>query len=404
MSVGTPFTVLGSGIIGASIAYHLARRGACVTLVDAATPAVAPAASWASAGGLRAQGRHGPEQAISRMAQTRWRTLSQELDADLEVRHGGHLHVAETEAEVPAVEARLAADRAAGLDIERVEGGRLRELAPVLAPHLLLGAWTPDDGQANPALVTRAFAGAAARQGARLLFHDAARPVLRHGRLELRSGDAALPSGRVVLATGAWSVAWLAAIDVALPLRWRGLQMLLSDPSPIRLSPTVTAVGRNLSLKQAPSGGLMIGGRWFASPSGPEPAVTPIAEHADRQWADAAAILPDLAHRHVQRSWAGAEAQTIDGLPFIGPVGADGLYLATGFSNHGFQTAPVIGALVADELLDGPQALLAPFRPQRVGHPTPDWQTFRDDPVVVDPEQVPTRPRKPKSERADAQF
>ena len=379
------FIVVGSGVIGSSIAYHLACGGARVVLVDAATPAAAPSASWASAGGLRSQGRHGPEQAISIMASARWGTLAEELEADLECSFGGHLHVAENEAEEPVIEARIVDDRAAGISIQRLEGAQLRDVAPALAHHLRLGAWTPADGQANPARVAQAFAQAAQRLSVRRLINTPVRARIDQGRLDgvhLPDGDV-LQADRVILAAGAWSVAWLREIGCMLPLRWRGLQMLLSDPAPTRLMPTVTAVGRNLSLKQTPLGAFMIGGRWYAAAAGNEPAVSLIPNHVERQWAEAAAILPDLAHRTLWRSWAGVEAQTLDSMPLIGDAEAEGLYLATGFSNHGFQISPAIGALVADELLTGNKAMLAPFRPDRFGTSNEAWSRFDSEPVTL---------------------
>ncbi len=359
--------ILGSGVIGASIAYHLAVRGASVTLVDEAETATAPSATWASAGGLRSQGRHAAEHAITRAAAQRWVTLSDELDADLEVRLGGHLHLAETETETAVIEARIAADLAGGIAIERVDAGTIRELAPDLAPHLRLGAWTPRDGQASPALTMRAFSRAAERAGACRRFGQRATPFLRGGRvagIQFPDGDS-IAADTVILAAGAWSIALLAKFGIQLPIRWRGLQMLLSEPADVSLRATVTAVGRNLSLKRTPQGRLMIGGRWFAAADGPEIHVRPIEDRTRHQWNGAAAILPALRHLSIERSWAGAEAQTIDGMPFIGPVGPGGLYVATGFSNHGFQIAPVIGALVAEDLLDRCCAWLEPFRPDR---------------------------------------
>ena len=359
--------VLGGGVIGASIAYHLAVKGASVTLVDEAEAATAPSATWASAGGLRSQGRHAAEHAITRAAAKRWATLSDELDADLEVRLGGHLHLAETEAETAVIEARIAADQAGGIAIERVDARAILELAPDLAPHLRLGAWTPGDGQANPALTMRAFSRAAERAGARRCFGRRATPFLREGRvagIRFPDGDS-IAADTVILAAGAWSIALLGKFGVQLPIRWRGLQMLLSKPADVSLRCTVTAAGRNLSLKQTPQGRLMIGGRWFAAMVGPEIRVRPIEDQIERQWDGAAAILPALRHLSIERNWAGAEAQTIDGMPFIGPAGLSGLYVATGFSNHGFQIAPLIGALVADDLLDRCHAWLEPFRLDR---------------------------------------
>lgn len=381
----TTAVVVGAGVVGCAIAYHLARDGADVTLVERGEPAAAKGATWASAGGLRSQGRRPEEHPITCLAAARWRGLSDELGADLEARLDGHLHLAETEAEAVAVEARVAADRAGDIPVERVEGAALRVLAPNLAPGVLLGAFTPGDGQAHPGRTAAALAAAAVREGAMILRHAPAR-LKRSGD---RLAGVALPEGRrlhadvVVLAAGAWSLGCLAGLGLDLPVRARGLQMLLSEVAPPLLGPTVTAVGRNLSLKQVPSGQMMVGGRWFARPVGVEPGVEPIDDHVARQWNAAVAVLPRMSALSLAQSWAGAEAQSLDGLPFVGPTELDGLYVATGFSGHGFQIAPAIGELVARDLLAGPEPLLAPFRPGRRAGDADALAAFRAEPIVL---------------------
>ncbi len=69
--------VIGAGVTGGSIAWHLAMFGAKVALVDAAGPACRPSASWASAGGLRSQGRHDADRPLTLMAAARWPGLGQ---------------------------------------------------------------------------------------------------------------------------------------------------------------------------------------------------------------------------------------------------------------------------------------------------------------------------------------
>ncbi|MDQ0390490.1 NAD(P)/FAD-dependent oxidoreductase [Labrys monachus] len=377
--------VIGSGVIGASIAYHLARAGAGVALVDRSGPAAMPSASWASAGGLRSQGRHAPEHAITKAAALRWTTLADELEADLEVSLGGHLHIAETAEEAAAVEARLAGDRAAGIAVARLEGAALRAAAPCLTPKAVLGAFSAGDGQAHPGRTAIAFAQAAARHGATCHFGQAARLRLVGDRatgVVLQDGGE-LDGDRVVLAAGAWSVAMLADLGLDLPLRWRGLQMLLSDVATPLLAPTVTAVGRNLSLKQSPSGQMMVGGRWFARPLGDRPAVEPIDAHVARQWSSAVAVVPAMARLKLAQVWAGVEAQTLDSLPLIGPAGPAGLYLATGFSNHGFQIAPEIGRLAAADMLERPQPVLEAFRVGRAMAGSDRAATFKAESCLL---------------------
>ena len=374
--------VLGAGVIGASIAYHLARIGAQVMLVDQIGPAAAPGASWASAGGLRSQGRSPAEHAITVAAAARWRTLATELDSNLETGFEGHLHLAETEDEVATIERRIAADRAGGLAIERVSGNDFARLAPALTRRALLGAFTPGDGQAHPARTARAFTAAAVRAGATTRFGEVAHIDAEAGAAVLHVGPQRLSAERIVLAGGAWSVTMLDRLGLVLPLRWRGLTMLLSEVAAPLLGPTVTAVGRNLSLKQSPSGQMMVGGRWLADPVEGAVEARPVPANLAPQWAGAVALVPAMASLGLAQTWAGVEAQTIDSLPFLGPAPLRNLYVATGFSNHGFQISPEIGAQVAADLLSGEQPLLAPFRLDRaVATDAAGIARFRSEPL-----------------------
>ena len=91
--------VVGGGVIGSSIAYHVARQGHSVLVVERGAIAAEPAASWASAGGIRRQDQDPAEAALAVEATARWPTLAAELEADLQYRQGGHLLLAESDAE-----------------------------------------------------------------------------------------------------------------------------------------------------------------------------------------------------------------------------------------------------------------------------------------------------------------
>src|ERR687884_2298858 len=87
--------IVGGGVTGSSIAYPLARAGAQVRVFEQAAPAVEPSASWASAGGIRQQGRDPREWPLSLDASQRWPRLGEELGARAGFVQGGHLHVVE---------------------------------------------------------------------------------------------------------------------------------------------------------------------------------------------------------------------------------------------------------------------------------------------------------------------
>ena len=95
--------VVGSGVIGSSIAYHLARQGRRVLVIERGQPAIEPAASWASAGGVRRQGRDPAEAQLAIESIERWPSLSEELGADLGYQQGGNLYVGEGDEEAELV-------------------------------------------------------------------------------------------------------------------------------------------------------------------------------------------------------------------------------------------------------------------------------------------------------------
>jgi sarcosine oxidase subunit beta len=366
--------IVGGGIIGSSIAYHLALRAAAVVVVDIGEPAAPPSASWASAGGVRQQARDPREWLLTLEASRRWPALERELGTMFDFRQGGHLHVVERDDDVPALEARVARERAAGLDVRLVEAHEIRTLAPGITPEARLGAYSQSDGQANPPKATRAFAAAAMARGVR--YCTGARTVrLRRSGHVIRTVmvDGEPFSGQwVVLAAGAWSARIAGEVGIELPVAPRAPQMLLTDPGPPVLAPTLSGTGRPLSLKQLPTGEFLIGGGW---PSAIDALGTPtmscrvLPQNVEGSWRVASTVFPPLTARRIVRSWCGLEGEAIDGVPLIGPaVGVEGLYLATGFSGHGFQLSPAVGRAVADALVSNGDGALVPLQPSRLAH------------------------------------
>lgn len=354
MRRGTDVIVVGGGVMGTSVAYHLAAQGVTVMLLE--RDRLAAQASGASAGGVRQLGRDPRELPLAIGAVERWRSLEDELDADLEFRMGGQLLVAERESDSRVLAERVRVQRALGLEIRFVEGDDLRRIAPELAPSVNWGAYTSNDGQASASLTTHAFAAAASRLGARVVTGTTVESILLdtgriHG-VSTSAGD--FSCDWLVLAAGAWNPVLAELIGISLPISTMALQMMSTGPCQPVLAPTVGAMGRKLSLKQVPCGSFVIGGGWPGDIDFGRRVGTTRLESIAGSIEHASAILPLLRSLPLERAWIGLEALTADAIPILGALpGVENVTIAAGFSGHGFALSPIVGQLLGELIVQG---------------------------------------------------
>jgi len=347
--------IIGGGVTGSSIAYHLARRGRRVLVVERSEVAAVPAASGASAGGVRRQGRHPAEAKLAIEAIERWKTLEQELEADLHYRRGGNLMLAESDTEAEQLAAFVQRQQELGFtDVRLLNGQEVHALVAGLNERVVAGSYSPNDGQADPIRTTRAFAAAAQRYGATYWNGTSVLALLMQGErvTGARTERGEVQAEHVVLAAGAWSDELAATIGLRLPIRTLALQMILSTPAqPTILQPVLSALGRALSLKQLPGGAFLLGGGWQGDPTPDRRSYTLRPGSQAGNWATACELLPAVSYQRIARAWCGLEAQSFDDIPFIGAMpGLNGLTLALGFSGHGFALAPAVGRAIADQV------------------------------------------------------
>jgi len=350
----TEIVIIGGGVIGCSIAYHLAKRGARVTLLE--RDRLAAQASGASAGGVRQLGRDPREMPLAIASIARWQTLEDELEADVEFRRGGQLLVTEDPALIPELEKRVAAHRALGVDIRLVQGDEFRELAPGFAPSITAGMSTENDGQASAPLTTRAFGAAAERHGAIIRTGVTVTGIRQEGdRITgVETSEGPVACDWLVLAAGAWSPGLADMLGISLPIQTMGLQMLATAPSEPLLKQTAGALNRRLSLKQTPNGSYVIGGGWPGDVDLDRGVGMTRLDSIRGSIEHASAVFPLLARLPLARFWIGIEALALDEVPILGPVsGLANLTLATGFSGHGFALSPIVGQLLSELIIDG---------------------------------------------------
>jgi len=378
--------VIGSGVNGGFTAYQAARQGRKVLVVERAEPGVEPAASWASAGGVRRQGRDAAEVPLAIEAIERWRTLEEELDVDLSYRRDGNLKLAESDADAETLAAFVREQNANGLaDVRMVDRAEALEIVPGLNDRVIAGSYSAEDGHANPPATTRAAARAAQRHGA--MYRNGVRVsalVLDGERvIGVRTADGEeIHAEETVLAAGVWSQAIAGSIGLRLPIQTLALQMLLSTPGPAVLKPVIGSVSRALSLKQLPGGEFFLGGGWLGDASDDLSGYTMRSESVEGNWAAATGLLPAVGEQRITSKWCGLEARAIDDIPFIGRVpGIDGLTLALGFSGHGFAISPAVGRAVADLIADNDVPELDGLSPARMS----SWSAEEIERFVKEP-------------------
>lgn len=372
--------VIGGGIVGASAAYALARRGARVTLVDRGDAGQATAAG----AGILSPGtsvRPLPSFfAIGLPASAYYDTLLAQLAEDGETETGyavvGLLHVATSQEErtrLPELARLFVERREAGFGhigvVSHITGDEARARFPALGAAVLGAVATTGAARVDGRLLRDALRRAAERLGARMVTGDAILDMAATGgRVDaVRAGGERLAAGTVILAGGAWSAALGEALGVSLPVfPQRGQILHLSLPGSATGGwPIVVGFHSHYLLTFAPD--RIVAGATRESESGFDVRMTAGGVH--EALSEALRLAPDLAGATVAEVRVGLRPASPDGLPLLGPLpGYENVLVATGHGPSGLQLGPYSGALVAGMALAEPAPLdLAPFAVARFG-------------------------------------
>lgn len=344
--------IIGGGGAGCSAALHLAWRGVRVILLERGL--VGSQASGANYGGVRQQGRHAAELPLARRSQDLWRRLPQLIGTDCEFVESGHLKLARSDAEAAELHAYLDTARAHDLTVEMLDGPALRARYPWLGPSAIAASFAPQDGSANPRLLSPALARAARQAGATILEQTAVTACRAEaGRFVVEAGGACYVADRLLNTAGFWGGKIAALFGEPVPIRHHTPNMAVTEPIPYFIQPNLGVVGGNVYMRQIPRGNVIIGGG-YGSGNPEVPMSRPSAAVTMQAMRRAAALVPALAGVSVIRSWSGIDGIMPDRIPVVGPSGTTpGLFHAFGFSGHGFQLGPAVGAVLCELALDG---------------------------------------------------
>ncbi len=358
--------IIGGGVMGCSMLYHLARRGTRALLLER---------------GVLGAGSTGRSQAICRMhysnpvtATLAWDSL--QVYANFDDRVGGDAGFVKTGYLVvveaidrPSLELNLAMQQELGISAGLVTAAELRELAPMLETYEGEGlAWEPESGYANPYLVTTAYAARARELGAAIALRVAATGIeISGGRVQAVVTE----QGRVetpvaVVAAGPWANRLMAGTGVDLPLRPVRHQVALATRPADRLPehPIVGDIAQSFSFRPETPTLTMVGfGEDEVELDNYNEGIDP--PEAANALARLARRMPGMSESYFRGGWSGLFTTTPDWHPILDRApGVEGLFCAVGFSGHGFKLAPAIGQAMAELILEGRAASvdLTPLR------------------------------------------
>jgi glycine/D-amino acid oxidase-like deaminating enzyme len=359
--------VVGSGAFGASAAYHLARRGVGVAVLERAALA---SQTSPRAAGLTSQVRATP--ALTKLAQravAKLAAFTAETGEPLRFTQSGALKIARTDGDAAQLAREVERGRAAGVPIDLISLAEARERLPILgARGIVAVTWSPTDCNVEPSELPIGYLRAAEKLGAMLLPHTAATgfEIGAKGIEGVRTAQGTIATGVVVDAVGAWARVIATALGAPLPVVPTRHQLLITEPiagvGPE--FPIARVIDVNVYVRHE-RGGLMLGG-YESDPFQPEALPDDVAElplDIDVLWRLARSvseqfpIFQDPAIR-VAEHRGGLPTLTMDDRYLAGPLpGVAGAWVMSGCCVGGLSVSPALGEAIAEWIVDGAPAL-----------------------------------------------
>jgi len=370
MSTTADVIIIGAGVQGASLAFHLAQRGVKAIVLEKSF--VAAGATGRSSGLVRMHYDVRQDSELAWVSFQYFRNWRQMVGGDCGFTRTGFVQLV-SRGDEETLRANVAMHQDIGIPVLLMRADDLRRLAPPFATDdVELAAYEPESGYAMPSDTANALLNAAREKGARLVQGCAATGVTVSGGkvtgVQTSQGEFSAPV--VVNAAGAWAGKLNEIAGLDLPYdTWRHDTMFVARPGEIGPShPTVIDFANEMYFR--PEGGLTLVGLEDGNPLGESPEGD--TDHAKKGFVERGIDricrrIPAMENGGLHSAHGGYDGITPDQHPMLGAAGPEGFYLDCGFSGTGFKTAPAVGLCMSELMLDGKATTvdISIYAPQR---------------------------------------
>ena len=362
---------MGGGVVGCAAAFFLAERGEHdVVLLE--RDQLGQGTSKGGLGGIRHQFVDELDVRLSKLAVAFWRSFEDRTGSRHDFQQRGYLFIAETPEGLAQLREPMPLYERVGVNVEMVDRSEIERLVPgIRTDDLVGGRFGAEDGYGDPIEALAGFAASAQLSGVKMREGVAALEIVRDGDrvTGVRTAEGVIACERVLLATGCWTASLAATAGVAVPIWPYARSIMESRPYPA-LSRVPMTIEWESGFHFRPKGAaqrfampnLTSDGGVEKGPGAPPSVFVPgefaplVVPQSLEPWVRARAAWrhPLFADLHVTSSWSCYYEMTPDDHPIVGAApGVAGLYIAAGFSGHGFMHTPATAQLVVEEMLDG---------------------------------------------------
>lgn len=348
--------IIGSGVIGNSAAYYLAKQGISVIVLEK-NDIIGDGGSSRNGGGVRQSGRDKRELPLAMYAvKNLWPTLSEELGMNVEYYQNGNLRLGKTQEHLKTLNNLTKNANECDLDVKMISGDDARKICPYLSKEVIGASWCPTDGHANPLLTTLAYYRKARQMGVRFITGEEVIEVkkIKGKARKVITKNNVYEGENIILAAGYESRKIASKLGIDIPMNKVLLEVLVTEAQPSMFYQMLGTAAADFYGHQSKHGSFVFGGASGQEPFNKDNG-TPITSSitASAICRGIMKYFPMLKNAKIVRTWGGWIDECVDHIPVISFVEeVPGLILACGFSGHGFGISPVVGMILSKMVAD----------------------------------------------------